>query len=639
MHNGAVSYGRDIYESLAEYITDERYHQAVLLNGSWGSGKTWFIKEEFIPAFEQNHEEDGWCFVYLSLYGLKTVQQLEDKMRQAVTQQLLARYFARAGVTPKETEKFLGIAKNAAGLVSSMAAFAAKTFLPIQGLPDVKWCNLQKVLPKPERMVYIIDDLERAGMEAEEVLGYINEMTEHEAAKVIILANEEEIYRINDFTKSLQKKKQNADPQETAGNARRERYERIKEKTIGLDIVYQVSVVDIYDSLIERYVKSGSLKPYLQAQKEHVVGAFSEKARGNLRTLIFAFIACDKFYPLVEGAYDVWKKEHHQEEEDALRRIFCDLVSDVIQYTVHASIAWKQREEFQTPSTEFGKIPIPWRVYFPYNYPFVDGFIKKRRLEESEVGKVITDVLEDLLDTSQGRNEAYKKLMNWQLLTDEEIEKYLERLKEEIPKKKLNSDYIRNLFLTLIYISRVGIHVSMQDYVNAILSKLQDGTLSSFFIANILYVVPSIDDDVMKEKYNTILKPIYVFLENASQEWRSNQSQFLINNEWTPDFEMKCREQEKHFIEDKKFLAYADPQMVLEKLKTASTAEISYFRSGIAYVYRISNAGDFYRADLPVITAIADGIAVEADTGSKVKNWHLGRLKEFLVSCRGRFEE
>lgn len=108
------------------------------------------------------------------------------------------------------------------------------------------------------------------------------------------------------------------------------------------------------------------------------------------------------------GGDDVWKKEHHQEGEDALRRIFCDLVSDVIRYTVHASIAWKQREELQTPSTEFGKIPIPWRVYFPYNYPFVDGFIKKRRLEESEIGKVITDVLEDLLDTSQERNEAYK---------------------------------------------------------------------------------------------------------------------------------------------------------------------------------------------------------------------------------------
>lgn len=70
-----------------------------------------------------------------------------------------------------------------------------------------------------------------------------------------------------------------------------------------------------------------------------------------------------------------------------------------------------------------------------------------------------------------------------------------------------------------------------------------------------------------------------------------------------------------------------------------SPAEISYFRSGIAYVYRISNAGDFYRADLPVIKVIADGIVAGADTGSKVRDWHLGRLKEFLVSCRERFEE
>lgn len=635
----AVDYGKDIYESLAEYIMDDRYHQAVLLNGSWGSGKTWFINKQFTPVFEKTHEADDWCFIYLSLYGLKTMQQLKEKMEEQVTQKVFERYVTRCGATSEGAAKFYEKVRTTSGLLSSVAVFAAKTVLPIRDLPEVKWSDLQKVLPKPKHVIYIIDDLERAGMEAEEVLGYINEMTEHEAAKVIILANEEEIYRINDFTKSLQKKKQNADPQETAGNARRERYERIKEKAIGLDIAYQVSVVDIYDSLIERYVKSGSLKPYLQAQKEYVVGAFSEKARENLRTLIFAFIACDKFYPLIENAYDVWKEEHCQEGEVVLRSIFSDLVSDVIQYTVHASIAWKQREEFQTPSTEFGKIPIPWRVYFTYNYPFVDGFIKKRRLEESEVGKVITDVLEDLLDTSQGRNEAYKKLMNWQLLTDEEIEKYLERLKEEIPKKKLNPDYIRNLFLSLIYISRVRIPVSMQDYVNAILSKLQDGTLSPFCGAKLLYVASYIDDEETKKRYNAILKPIYEFLENASQEWRSNQSQFLINNEWTPDFEMKCREQEEHFIEDEKFLAYADPQMVLKKLKMASPAEISYFRSGIAYVYRISNAGDFYRADLPVIMAIADGIADEEDTGSKVRDWHLGRLKEFLVSCRGRFEE
>lgn len=78
----AVDYGKDIYESLAEYIMDDRYHQAVLLNGSWGSGKTWFINKQFTPVFEKTHEADDWCFIYLSLYGLKTMQQLKEKMEE-----------------------------------------------------------------------------------------------------------------------------------------------------------------------------------------------------------------------------------------------------------------------------------------------------------------------------------------------------------------------------------------------------------------------------------------------------------------------------------------------------------------------------------------------------------------------------
>lgn len=32
-------------------------------------------------------------------------------------------------------------------------------------------------------------------------------------------------------------------------------------------------------------------------------------------------------------------------------------------------------------------------------------------------------------------------------------------------------------------------------------------------------------------------------------------------------------------------------------------------------------------------------IVAGADTGSKVRDWYLGRLKEFLVSYRERFEE
>lgn len=65
MQNGAVSYGRDIYESLAEYITDERYHQAVLLNGSWGSGKTCLSRKSLFPLLSKiTRKTAGASFIF-----------------------------------------------------------------------------------------------------------------------------------------------------------------------------------------------------------------------------------------------------------------------------------------------------------------------------------------------------------------------------------------------------------------------------------------------------------------------------------------------------------------------------------------------------------------------------------------------
>lgn len=33
----------DIIKNVLEYVKDERYRQAVLIDGEWGSGKTFFV--------------------------------------------------------------------------------------------------------------------------------------------------------------------------------------------------------------------------------------------------------------------------------------------------------------------------------------------------------------------------------------------------------------------------------------------------------------------------------------------------------------------------------------------------------------------------------------------------------------------
>lgn len=48
----------EIKETIVKYISDDRKTQAVLLDGEWGCGKTFFIKEHLIPALENNIEDE-----------------------------------------------------------------------------------------------------------------------------------------------------------------------------------------------------------------------------------------------------------------------------------------------------------------------------------------------------------------------------------------------------------------------------------------------------------------------------------------------------------------------------------------------------------------------------------------------------
>lgn len=42
----------DIIKNVLEYVKDERYRQAVLIDGEWGAGKTFFVKEKIVNEDE-----------------------------------------------------------------------------------------------------------------------------------------------------------------------------------------------------------------------------------------------------------------------------------------------------------------------------------------------------------------------------------------------------------------------------------------------------------------------------------------------------------------------------------------------------------------------------------------------------------
>ena len=57
---------KEIIEVIQDYIEEDKYKSAILINGRWGSGKTFFIKEEISKVIIENIKNNG-KYIYVSL--------------------------------------------------------------------------------------------------------------------------------------------------------------------------------------------------------------------------------------------------------------------------------------------------------------------------------------------------------------------------------------------------------------------------------------------------------------------------------------------------------------------------------------------------------------------------------------------
>lgn len=64
---------QQIKDEIIRYLTDQSYNYAVLIDGEWGSGKTYFVNHTLSPLISEREERmgTGRKVKYISLYGCK----------------------------------------------------------------------------------------------------------------------------------------------------------------------------------------------------------------------------------------------------------------------------------------------------------------------------------------------------------------------------------------------------------------------------------------------------------------------------------------------------------------------------------------------------------------------------------------
>ena len=316
----------ELVESILDYVRKPYTDHAIMINGEWGSGKTYFWNNKVKNKIEST-EIDGKRYktIYMSLYGISNLDDISKKIFIEMNPNL-----------NKSIKKILDM-RN----VSSIPEYVktgidmANSFGFMQTNDKVDYAKFFDIDDK----VLCFDDLERANVDVIDVLGYINNFVEHDHMKTIIICNEKELSKklkstnvemktfIATYILSHEGKIKAENKNEEADSSLAEEqedkpmveliedkiehifdkandYERIKEKLIGETFEYIPEFTYIINGVLMRYESNPALIQFLRRNSNLITQTFNRSGTRNLRILKHAlndfqkiFETTKKYYP------------------------------------------------------------------------------------------------------------------------------------------------------------------------------------------------------------------------------------------------------------------------------------------------------------------------------------------------------
>ncbi|KGH78228.1 hypothetical protein X285_03500 [Oenococcus oeni IOEB_9304] len=222
-------------------------NQALQINGSWGSGKTFYIKKKIEEIEKNNATSDNNTGnkhypIYISLYGMKDIRDVRSKISRAILRNI--------GNLEKGIYSTLDATNNIFDLLddASSESELPQKIKAIKSIGKGISLAVQKNKTKKDsfkKYVIIFDDLERisAPLKIEQVLGYIANLLEEKECKVIIISDESKIKN------KLNAKEENDQVVEDKS------YSEIKEKVINKTFEFGADAKETALSIIEEDIK------------------------------------------------------------------------------------------------------------------------------------------------------------------------------------------------------------------------------------------------------------------------------------------------------------------------------------------------------------------------------------------------
>ncbi|CAM3276139.1 hypothetical protein HP548_12525 [Paenibacillus taichungensis] len=269
---------------IEDYIQRPKTNYALMINGDWGNGKTYFLQNEVFPRLEELGKKP----IYITLNGIKTVEEVSKQI-----------YFSTSFLSNEKVKKVLD--SKSTKFISNLAKMAhnAASVLGVSGSVE-NTIDYEELIGLNENVVLCFDDLERCKIDIVEILGYINNFVEHDDAKTIIVGNEKEINDINidqnnelkvmAATLSLGLEEshdhKNIIPRIKDLFSEQKKFDVVKEKLVGKTIFFEPDFSYVIGEMIRDYKDSNFEYYSFLLQNKDVISIIHEVSlRRNLRIL------------------------------------------------------------------------------------------------------------------------------------------------------------------------------------------------------------------------------------------------------------------------------------------------------------------------------------------------------------------
>lgn len=634
----------EIDHVIVQYCKNYFYPYALMLDGKWGSGKSYFIRNKIMDRLAKDTEVTP---IYVSLYGLHTISELVDKV-----------YMSMA-------EKKIGV--PTIQLWRMVKPFIAPGISLQIGVPKESVDNLggtlrdlfkDKILDM-EKQCFIFDDFERCMIPMNELLGEISRMLEEYCAKILIVANESEIgfhhmqqnVELKTIAAALacppvsetakKKENENRETENVNNNIEKFRdhffgeenaiYRKTKEKVVGQTLYYNPPVAEKIESVLEDMIQKicseqaqfpKDFLTWIKEQGPFIVRLMDHYECRNLRILQFAV---SRFMELEQ--YIKWAS-YDKKYVNALR-------ANILYSAIHVSVQLRERQEqrriwqpdetyaFNTiypETTSFGEFASYVILKFVEDYIY-DSYVD---LDNIHKGLEQTGVL---LISRDRKRDPLNSLCYYMELDGQGVICRLKSIYQNLKNGVYGlGDYLSILGLCQ-ELSKIGFEeANIERWGDVIEENLKKGNVSEDAVGAVFGI-----RDENDPKYKTYIEEIQNY--RLVQQVRPVEEQItnILDNDLSVDeLEHVFQEDGAGLFSRGLFIKLPVKKLAVYLLRRPNREIYSFYRE-IRHQYMPENIKTYYQSDVEPLTEFADILEKqENEIADKMKKHNIEMLCKLI---------